>query len=213
MVIRLHRAFMLGTVIEKFTDLALDVPEIVTLSANEFIMKYKDVEPKLILQYLIINDTVETLVSLINTTNNELLLSCSMGFKTILMGQINSLTDRVISSYDIRFTNKSTLSIEGEKMLVLGVSHDYSSNLTYLKVERTGTKDSHYTGANIRVVRTSPSIEVFNALQGMVMIDWTEEDTSSPGLYELEVTVSRGSAIKWSVLPIQVRVDEDYNLS
>ena len=213
MLIRLHRSFMLGTVLEKFTDLSLDVPEIIIVAADEFIMKYKDIEPKLIVQYLVVNDTVETPISLVNTTNNELLLSCSMGYKTTLTGQINSLTDRIISSYDARFTNTSILSIDGERMLILDVSHNYPSNLTYLKVERTGTKTSHYIGANIRVIRTSPSIEVFNALLGMVKVDWTEEDTNSPGLYELEVTVSRGAAIKWSVLPIRVRVDEDYNLA
>jgi hypothetical protein len=102
-------------------------------------------------------------------------------------------------------------------MYVLEVSHDFINGLTYLRVERPDeNKMSHYADTIIRTVRTEPYIEMYNRAIGMVKVDWAVEDTNSPGLYELEITISRGeglSYIKWSTLPIRVRVEEDYNLA
>jgi hypothetical protein len=208
---------MSGTVLETLTDLSLDTSDTVIYARDEFTLKYMDIEPKLIVQYLVINNSIESPVALNNTSNEEIILACSMGYKSTLMGQINSLTDRVISSYDPRFTNESKISIDGERMYVLEVSHDFPNGLTYLKVERPSENPmSHYTDTPIRTVRTDPLIEMYNRAQGMIKVNWAVEDTNSPGLYELEVTISRGeglSYLKWSTLPIRVRVDEDYNLS
>lgn len=217
MIVKVYRCFMNGVVLDWFANLKLDeVYQSIANNTDEFVLKYKDTEPRMVLQFLVAGSPDDYPISLERVSNQDVELSCSMGFSTSLIGNINSLTDRITSTYDIRFDTKSIISIDNEQMQVIAVSHDYSQNKTYLKVQRLGPRTVHYMGAIIRVIKCSPAMSIYNRSLGMIKVDWSTSDTSHPGNYELEVTVTRGSGenyFKWSVIPIRVRVDPDYNLA
>lgn len=217
MIVRLYKSYMNGVALEQLTDINLDSSVISTDTGDDFVLRYQDVEPKLVLQFIVTSsDSTEVPISFAQVSSEDVQLSCSMCFTSTLIGQINSLSTQIISSYDPRFTNKSILSIDQEKVLVLSVSHNYPINQTYLTVQRSSSPATHYADTLIRVVRTNPSISLLDRSQGTVQINWLPADTDSPGLYYLEVTVTRGSGdsyLKWSLSPIRMRVDEDYNLS
>lgn len=207
---------MNGAVLDWFANLSLDDVNQSLNIIDEFVLKYKDTEPKMVLQFVIAGSPDDYPVSLERVSNQDVELSCTMGFTTSLVGNINTLTDRVTSTYDIRFNTESIITIDNEQMQVIGVSHDYAQNKTYLKVQRLGPRSVHYMGAIIRVIKCFPSMSIHNRTLGMIRVDWNASDTSHPGNYELEVTVTRGSGenyFKWSIIPIRVRVDSDYNLA
>ena len=208
---------MNGVVLDWFTSIKLDETyQDVTNSSDEFVLKYRDTEPRMVLQFLTVGSPYDYPVSLERVSNEDIELSCSMGFSTSLVGNINTLTERITSTYDVRFDVNSIITIDNEQMQVIFVSHDYTQNKTYLKVQRLGKRTVHYMGAIIRVIKCSPAMSIYNRSLGMIKVDWSADDTSSPGSYELEVTVTRGSGenyFKWSVIPIRVRVDTDYNLT
>ena len=216
MIARIYKSYLLNTILEFFTD--INISSSADGGGDGFVLKYKDVEPKLIIKLLILDNSLEEKeipISFQPVSNQEFEFFCSMGYKTTLIGQVNSTINKIPSSFDLRLNDTSIISIDNEKMLIQEVSHDPSLGLSYLKVQRGSNKTSHYNNSNIRVIRTNPDISVFSSVQGMLKIDWKPTDTDAPGSYILEITVKRGigsSYLKWTVLPISILIQQDYDL-
>lgn len=216
MIVKMYRCFMSGVVLDWFANLSLDDVNQAFNMIDDFVLKYKDTEPKLVLQFVVAGSPDDYPVSLERVSNQDVELSCTMGFTTSLVGNINTLTDRITSTYDVRFNDKSIITIDNEQMQVIAVSHDYSQNKTYLKVQRLGNRSVHYMNTVIRVIHGFPSMSIHNRSLGMIRVDWSATDTDVPGNYELEISITRGSGenyFKWSVIPIHIRIDPDYNLA
>jgi hypothetical protein len=215
MLVKIYRSYLNDAVIEEVGKVSLTDVTVSSVSgvAQEFTLKYKDVEPRMILQLL---DNGETPLDLTSPPQGrDFDLSCAMAFKSTLQNQINSNISSLASSYDPRFDTNCLLSIDSEVFYVTGVTHDHPSNLSYLKVERKGNTAPHYVGATIRVVRSTPSISIFDYKTGKIKITWQQTDTNMPGTYDLEITLSRvegASLVRWSIYPISVTVQEDYDL-
>lgn len=223
MIARVYRSYLLDTVREQFVD--IDISAVASVASNqlyEFILKYKDVDPKLIIQFLAAEDVESTILTPVSlervTGSSDFGFYCSLGYTTTLVGQINSMTDKVISSIDTRLNNKSSLSIDQEPMNILSVTHDHILGQSFLKVSRQEAyRTSHYIGSSIKVIRTHPSVSIFNRALGMIKITWLPTDTDSPGNYDIELLITCGSGdayVKWTVLPqyFKIRIDPDYDL-
>ena len=215
MIARVYKSYFLNTILEHLNDINISDSSIEG-GGDDFVLKYKDVEPKLIVKFLIIEPgPVEIPLSFQPVSNQEFEFSCSMGYKTTLIGQVNSVINKIPSSFDLRLNNTSTISIDEEKMYVQEVLHNPSIGLSYLKVQRGSNKVPHYNNAEIRVIRTNPDISVFSSVQGMLKIDWKPTDTDAVGSYSLEVTIKRGtgsSYLKWTVLLPSILIQSDYDL-
>jgi hypothetical protein len=215
MLVKIFRSYLNDAVIEEVGNVLLENAAISRLSgvAQEFAIKYKDVEPRMILQFL---DNGENPIDLTAPPQGrDFDITCAMAFTATLQNQINSSIKQLTSSYDPRFTTNCVLSLDSEVLYVTEVTHEHPSNLSYLKVERRGNAAPHYVGANIRVVRSTPSVRIFDYKTGKIKITWQQSDTDMPGDYDLEITLSRiegASLVRWSVYPLSVSVKEDYDL-
>jgi hypothetical protein len=215
MVIKIYQSFLNDAVQLYSASVTLDDPTTATATGlfQKFSLGYKDHEPSMIIQFMANEDDVIDLSPPAGASSWT--LAAALGFKTSLKSMVNSETDRIKTSLDLRYNANCILAIDSEKMYVTNVTHDYHLGLSYLTVERRGTLSAHYPESEVRVVRSIPSVIMLDASTGKVKVSWTSEDTDAPGDYELEVTLSRVEGthlVRWSVVPLLVTVVKDYNL-
>ena len=56
---------------------------------------------------------------------------------------------------------------------------------------------------------------IFDSKVGKIKVVWQQKDTNMPGDYNLEIVLSRtqgASLVRWSIYPIAVTVQENYDL-
>jgi hypothetical protein len=216
MVIKIFQSFLNDAVQLYSASVTLDDPTTATATGlfQRFSLGYKDHEPSMILQFMADEDTIIDLSPPAGASS--WMLTAALGFKTSLMSLVNTETNRIKTSMDLRYSNKCILAIDAEQMFVTDVSHDNHLGLSYLTVERSGNVSAHYPDAEVRVVRTKPVITMLDVATGKVKISWTSDDTDAPGDYELEATLTRidGShTVRWSVVPLLITITKDYDLS
>jgi hypothetical protein len=213
MQIQLYRSYLADTVIEEVGTVTQNEAGS-SDSGSDFTLNYKDVEPGLIIQML--NDSGDPIDLSPPPQGSNFTLTSALAFTATLQNQINSTTNLLTSTYDARFDLNSILSIDEEIFYVIGVSHDRPNNISSLRVDtRSSNSDVHYMGTPIRVIRTKPSIRIFDAVTGKLKITWQQTDTNMPGEYDLEITLSRpqgSSLVRWSIYPIRIVVTSDYDL-
>jgi hypothetical protein len=215
MIIKIYQSFLNDAVQIYTSEVSLEDPTTATATGlfSRFTLGYGDYEPSMILQFLINDDDPIDLSPPAGSSSWS--FSSALGFKSTLKNLISAETNQLKTSLDLRYNNKCTLSVNSEKMYVTDVRHDFYLNLSFLSVERRGTRLIHHPETEIRVVRSTPTVTMLEAAAGKVKITWSSTDTDAPGDYELEVTLSRleGShQVRFSVLPLLLTVLKDYNL-
>ena len=214
MNIEVCRSFNLDTVIETVTTVTYSTAINTAITDNRFTIVQNNIEPSMILRFSSSDGTPIDFSPSVATP--RFLLSSVFGFKTTLLNQLNTTTNRLTCTFDDRFDTSCILSIDTERMLISRVSHNKVLNQTYLTVVRDIGPAQHYRNSVIRVIKSSPSIGFLDAITGIVKIYWTERETSQIGIYELEVTFDRttgGVRSKWTVSPITMEIIQDYSLS
>ena len=215
MIVNLFKSYLNDTVIELMGEVSVSSPSTSALSGipQIFYINYNDVEPRLILQLL--DDSGNPIDLTAPPQGVDFSLSCVMAFTTTLENQINSSVNQLTSSYDTRFDTNCILSIDSEVLYVSGITQDHPNNLSILKVQRGSNAAPHYVGAEIRVVRSKPIVSIFDSKVGKIKVVWQQKDTNMPGDYNLEIVLSRtqgASLVRWSIYPIAVTVQENYDL-
>lgn len=213
MNITICRSFNFDELIEPITTVTYSTVASTQIADNRFSIVQNDIEPAMVLKFTDSNSIPINFSPSLNDPNFS--LKCNMGFKTILLNQMNLTTTQLISTYDPRFDTLCYISVDSERMLITGYSHNQVLNRSYLTVKRALRPTQHYRNAITRVVRSNPTISFLDRSLGYVKISWSNRDISLIGLYELEVIFNRtvgGLKSKWTISPINVEIRQDYSL-
>lgn len=214
MKVSIYRSFNLDAVVEHITDVTYANTAASQVAETSFSIIQNNFEPSMILKFF--DDSNNPIDFSPTASHVPFNITCSMGFRTTLLNQINTSISRLLSSYDSRFDTSCYLTIDQEKMKVIGVTENKILGRIYLTIKRlTQPAQQHYRDSAIRVIRSYPTVQFLDAENGIVKVLWTERDVQKIGDYELEINFSRqvsSQKSSWAITPIRVSILDDYQL-
>jgi hypothetical protein len=215
MKVSIYRSFNLDNVVEHITDVTYANTEASQIAESSFSIIQNNFEPSMILKFF--DDSNNPIDFSPTSSHVAFTVVCSMGFKTTLLNQTNNTTNRILSSYDNRFDTNCYLAIDQEKMKVIGVTENKILGRVYLTVKRYAQPfQQHYRDSVIRVIRSYPTVQFLDAVNGVVKVFWNLRDVLKTGSYDLEIAFDRkigNQQSKWSVTPIRISVLDDYQVT
>lgn len=210
MNISINNSFNFDSLIEEVASISYSSGTTVMLG-SDFSIIQGDLEPSLILAFTDDNKNVLNFSSSLNTPNYS--IQSSLGFNTFLVSQINKTTTQMTVSYDKRLDTQCLLIIDNEQFQITNITHNLVLGYSYLTVIRGSLPQTHYRGATVGVILSSPTVAFYDAINGKVKITWSSRDTMIPGIYSLNLTFSRvfnGSTSRWTIAPISIEVKSKY---